>query len=43
LFYSLYLSYIQIADLKEIKKFDPYEILEVEPSSDLKVIKKAYR
>ena len=36
-------TFIQISKIKTIKSFYPYDILEIETSSDIKTIKKAYR
>lgn len=35
--------YVSILNIKTIKNFDPYEILEISQDSDIKTIKKAYR
>mmetsp|Transcript_97055 Transcript_97055/g.289933 ORF Transcript_97055/g.289933 Transcript_97055/m.289933 type:complete len:666 (-) Transcript_97055:28-2025(-) len=40
---GLYCVVLQLGQEKEIKKFDPFDILEVSPSADAKDIKKAYR
>jgi preprotein translocase subunit Sec63 len=39
----IYISYDKICNMKDIKKFDPYEILEISPSDELPTIKRAYR
>lgn len=40
---TLYLIHLQIGDAKEIKRFDPFEILEVSPGASAAEVKKAYR
>jgi len=36
-------SYYEIRNIKEIKNFDPYEILDITTSDELPAIKKSYR
>ncbi|CAJ1330693.1 unnamed protein product [Effrenium voratum] len=43
LWMTLYLMYLQIGDAKEIKRFDPFEILEISPGASATEVKKAYR
>ena len=43
LWYLWYLTSVQISNIKPLKSFDPYQILEVEPNSETSVIKRAYR
>ena len=44
LVYLSYLSYLQVDQTAgKLKGFDPYDILEIDPSSDEKTIKKAYK
>lgn len=40
---GIILVVVQLSDSKEVKRFDPFEILEVDPAADDKTIKKAYR
>lgn len=40
---TLYLIHLQIGDAKEIKRFDPFEILEVSPGASAAEVKKGYR
>jgi translocation protein SEC63 len=43
IWYGLYNVVVELGTAKEIKKFDPFDILEVTPSDDNAAIKKAYR
>lgn len=38
-----YLTAEQISKIEPLKSFDPYQILGIEPTAELKTIKKAYR
>lgn len=39
----LFVIYLQLGDAKEIKRFDPFEILEISPGASAAEVKKAYR
>jgi len=43
LWFVWYLTAVQISKIEPLKSFDPFQILGIEPGSDMKVIKKAYR
>ncbi|OLQ06990.1 Translocation protein SEC63-like [Symbiodinium microadriaticum] len=40
---TIYLIHVHLGDAKEIKRFDPFEILEVSPGASATEVKKAYR
>ncbi|CAE7715022.1 ERDJ2 [Symbiodinium sp. CCMP2456] len=40
---TIYLIHLHLGDAKEIKRFDPFEILEVSPGASAPEVKKAYR
>jgi translocation protein SEC63 len=43
LWYVYFLTYEKVADIKPIKSFDPFEILDVTPDVDTKKLKSQYR